>query len=228
MSLSPKELQFCSYIEQVWRLKGELPGYELVADRLGLVSHQEYERYWKSTDVREYLVGIGIDVAKIESGRTEVLTPQQILCINTVLDPNDKRSDSRKFKELGITTKLWDQWKSDPAFAAYYRARIDKLIEGAEEVDRTLYERARDGDVSAIKFYNELTGRYRPQEAARGQDIRLLQLKIMEVITRNLQGHPEILHQIGLELEALADTPNDNYPVGNTVVVVPAKKEIGF
>ena len=228
--MTPKELQFCSYIEQEFRVNGELPGYDKVADRLGLGSHNEYLKYWESKDVREYLSGVGLDVERILAGTTEVLTPLQLLCINSLLDTNDKRTDQRKLKELGIKTKTWDQWKSDPAFAAYYAKRIAKLLEGVEEIDRTLFERARDGDVSAIKFFNEVTGRYRPQIAGNQSagDFRLLIIRLTEVLTRHLADDPEKLHAIGLELEALADSAGLNDTGNGRVIQMEPKRQIGF
>lgn len=232
--MTPKQLEFCSYLEQVYRVTGELPSAELVKEKLGLVTDREYKSFWESPDVRDYLRGIGIDVERLLAGVSEVLTPQQLLAINTLLDVNDTRPDHRKLQQLGISGRTWDSWKSDPNFAAYYRARIERLTSQSEEVERTLFERARDGDTTAIKFFYEVTGKYRPQDSRQAADFRFLLLRVIEVVTRHLQNDPEKLHAIGLELEALAnvvtDSPNlvvEQSSVG-TVGVHNNRKSIGF
>lgn len=220
--LSPKQLQFCSYVEQVYRLRGEIPTYEAVRETLGFNTRSEYDRMWGDKRVRTYLSGIGIDVERITANTGDVLTPLQLLTINTLLDYNDPRPDHKKLKELGVSSKQFQIWKSDPAFAAYLRARVDKIIGGEQdEVDRALFERARDGDVTAIKYLNELTGKYRPADARGGIDLQFFILKIQEVLTRNLNDQPELLTRIGLELESISNQVASG-SAGNYSETIPA------
>jgi hypothetical protein len=224
--LSPKELDFATYIEQCFLKDGVLPSYENCRDHLDLASRREYDKFWGTPRVKDYLRAVGIDVDRVEGGKTGVLTPIQLLTLNTLLDFNDNRSFNRKLQQLGVNSRDFAAWKRDPAFALYYQERIAKLTAQSHEVDLALFERAIDGDVTAIKFYNELTGRYRPQTAnSEVANFRILVLRVMEVLTRNLQDQPELLHRIGLELEAISSSVGD---VNSTVVISAETKAIGF
>jgi hypothetical protein len=199
--LTKNELEFCSYVEQIYRLHHVLPTFEQCSDAVG-ISRVEYERLWNNQKVARYLSGIGLDVERIRSA-TNVLTPIQLLTINTMLDYNDKRPDARKLKELNVSTKQWQAWRSDPAFADYIKARVENIVGGdTDEIDRALFDRARAGDISAIKYINEYTGRYRPQTEA-GFDPRLFLIKIQEIILRYVQDR-DTLQLIAKDLEQLA------------------------
>lgn len=205
--LTDSQLQFASYLEQVFRLKGELPTYEACKNAGVVYSHDQYERFWNSNRIRSYLRGIGIDVNRING---HVLTPLQLLTINTLLDGNDKRSNARKLKELGVPSRSFQAWQADPAFRSYFQSRVKNIIgpEGLPEIERALYERATAGDVSAAKFLLEYTGEYKSTPASSDFDSRTLVLKILEILQIRLAGHPELLAAIGSDLNALANEGN--------------------
>jgi hypothetical protein len=226
-AFTPKELEFATFIEQCFLADNELPPYEKVADKLGFASRKEFDKMWGNPKIRNYLKKVGIDVDRIIGGVSDVLTPIQLLTLNTLLDFNDPRPFHRKLQQLGVNSRDFAAWKRDPAFAVYYKKRIQGLVDQSHEVDLALFERAIDGDITAIKFYNELTGRYRPQTAGvEVANVKLLVLKLMEVITRKLQDQPELLYEIGLELEAISVMDlGDSTPVGQ---VIQGQKVIGF
>lgn len=222
--MSDKELQFCSYLEQVFLLRSHIPTYEIVANALGLTGRDEYNDLLGNVRVRTYLKGIGLDLDSIQRDNRNALSPLQLLTINSLLDFNTPEPDHKKLKKLGVTGKQFAAWKSDPAFATYFKERIDKIFsEDTGEIDRALFERARDGDIAAIKFYNEITGRYRPANATGNTavDISLILIRIQEILLRHLHQDPELLQVIGLELEAVANSAGLVYsstkPVGRSI-----------
>lgn len=209
MALSENELKFCAYVSQIYKLYNELPTYELVERNLG-ISLNEYLRIWNSPKVKKYLKESGIDVDRVLTS-TAVLTPLQLLAIDTMLDYNDKRSDARKLKELGINTKTWQSWRSDPAFSNYLKARVEKIVgSDTDEIDRALFDRARSGDISAIKYINEFTGRYRPAVGGVNFDPRVFLIRIQEIILRYVTD-PQILENISRDFELLALESTSNY-----------------
>lgn len=217
--LSPLELSFCTYIEQVYSLRGNVPTFEIVQKALQLDNRQQYETLWNSPRVRRYLEAVGLPVERL-TDKSEVLTPLQLLTINKILDFNDPKPDHKKLKELGVNSRQFAAWKRDPAFAAYLKARVEKLVgDDVGEVDRALFERAVSGDVTAIKFLKELTGEYRPSSGGTGFDANFIIIKIQEILMRHLHSDPELLRTIGTELEALANSGPRSYsetvPVNN-------------
>lgn len=174
---------------------------------------------WGSPKCRTYLSALGIDIERVLS-TSDALTPIQLLLINSLLDFNDPKPDHKKIKELGISSRTYSAWRRDPAFIAYLKKRVETIVDGDDdEISRSLFERARDGDITAIKFYMEVTGKYRPATVGQTQDLRYILLRIQEVLLRNLQGHPELMQRIGLELESISNEVVVHAPVGETKTI---------
>jgi hypothetical protein len=174
---------------------------------------------WGSQKCRAYLSGVGIDVERVLS-TSDALLPIQLLLINSLLDFNDPKPDHKKIKELGISSRTYSAWRRDPAFLSYLKKRVEGIVgEDDDEISRSLFERARDGDITAIKFYYEITGKYRPQSAGQQQDFRYLILRVQEVLLRNLQGYPELMQKIGLELENISNEVVVHADIAETKVI---------
>jgi len=195
------QLEFCTFVEQVFLQKGELPNFEVIQNALGL-TRRETINLWNSSTVKGYLRDKGIDFARING---EVLSPIQLLAINQILDYNDTRPDHRKLKDLGISLRTYQAWKADPAFLNYLKTRVDRIVgENTDEIDRALFDAARSGDMQAIKFINEFTGRYRGT-SSNAIDVQTVIIKITEILTRHLAtDHPSVLEAIGRELQLLS------------------------
>jgi hypothetical protein len=209
--LTVNQRHFCVFVEQIFRLHNQLPTADLLdSNDRGLGLHPVGERgywarYYNDKRVQEYLKGVGVDIVKLME-KSNVVTPLQLLTINTLLDFNDKRSDSRKLKELGVATKDYQAWLSDPAFKAYFSDRVQKMLDldAVQDVDRALYERAISGDTKAIQYFNEFTGRYRPADKDKDIDVGLLIIRILETLQRHLGDQPDKLTMIARELESFA------------------------
>ena len=196
--LSPGETDFVTFVEQVYLLQGELPGYDACNSAIG-ISRADYTRYWNSSKVRDYFTAVGIELDRLNG---QVLTPIQLLVINTLLDYNDTRPDHKKIKDLHVSTSTFAKWKADPAFQNYLASRVEKLVNGnGDEIDRALFDAARSGDLQAIKYLNEYSGRYR-QAGNEAVDINFIIVKIQEIVLRHVKD-PETLAAIGRELELL-------------------------
>jgi hypothetical protein len=157
-------------------------------------------RLWNSSKIRDYLQKKGIEVDRLNGN---VLTPLQLLAINTLLDYNDDRPDKKKLADLSINTRTFTAWKADPGFQNYLAARVEKLVgNNFDEVDRALFDAARMGDLPAIKYINEFTGRYRPSTND-AVDVNYVVVKIQEILLKHLVNHPDILQNISSELSLL-------------------------
>lgn len=198
--LSDSQQLLVTYVEQHFLLQKEIPSADIISIRTGMPSNTCSDLL-KDEDCLEYLSLRGINVPVGHATPLEILTPKQLAVVNSLLDFNERKPDHKKLAALGVDSKTFQAWKSDPVFMNYFKSRVDNLIgDNTDEIDRALYDRARDGDINAIKYLNELTGRYRANEAT---DINFILVKIQETILRHVKD-PETLEAIGRDLELLS------------------------
>lgn len=92
---------------------------------------------------------------------TNSLTPRQILAGNMVTTRQDTRSLREKLKEANVTISEWNGWMSNPTFYKYVQSKSGFDFKTAEVIaERTLLNAMEDGDLTAVKFFMELRGRY--------------------------------------------------------------------
>lgn len=122
------------------------------------------------------------------------LTPHQLLCANVMLDLTDGRSEKKRLQDLGLSTQQYQQWLSEPKFNEYMLARAESLIGNSQfEAHLALVDKVKSGDLGAIKYFNEFTGRFVSQGSGFGttvnvgvsgtkDDFRALLVNILEII----------------------------------------------
>jgi hypothetical protein len=151
------------------------------------------------------------------------LTAEQITVINTILNLHDTRSERKKLADAGISARTWDGWKKDPKVREYMRTRTEDILNGAiPDAHLALVDRVRSGDMGALKFYYEMTGRYTGQNAQ--LDPKVLLTKVFDIIAKHVQN-PIVLQAIATEFQLLAGLDqtanlNTRAPVAGEVVGV--------
>lgn len=183
--LSEKEFDVINFIEQEWLLHGAIPTGARV-EQLGVCKESWYKSFLDRDDVRKNLVARGISFAS--SG---ILTEQQLTAANVMLDLTDNRSRKKKLGDLGIPTQLWESWLSDPAFQHYIRERSERILgSNQHEAHLALIDRVKSGDISAVKYYNEITGRYVPNRGD-SVDVPSLLMRVIEIIQKHVSSNEE-------------------------------------
>jgi hypothetical protein len=131
------------------------------------------------------------------------LTDEQMHAIATMLDPYDRRSDEKKLRDIGISTRQWATWLLDDEFAAYLTDRSERLLASTTfEAHKGIIKGARNGNIAAAKLHHEITGRYRPNEDQQ-IDVRALLHTFIEVIQRYVKD-PITMHAIAMDLSNIA------------------------
>ena len=225
--LSADEYDLLTFLEQYYLTQQGLPSSSVLGS-LGL-DEVLYLGALKKPEFRDALEQRGVPSKifagvlpttsdeKVSSWKDHSLSEEQLLCANAVLDSTDNRSRRKKLAELGISTQKYEQWMRDPVFSSYLRTRAEALlVDSAHESHLALVDRVKSGDVSAIKYYNELTGRYVQASSRNGSstDVRMVLLRVIEVLQRHLE--PETLAIVGHELLQLVEGGSSD-----TVVPVP-------
>lgn len=217
--LEEQHVPFVLWQEQFYLDAGRLPTFEESSD-LGL-SLDKWQQFWINRGVRQALTDKGIPLL-IPTGEgvdypipSAVLSGRQLECINALLDVNDTRPDHKKLRDMGITSREFETWNSNRVFREYYEQRAKNLLErGSTDADRALLDNVRMGDLSAIKYFDEKTGRYRPHDP-QIVNFTLLVNQIIEILAARLT--PEMLKMVSADIKqsmAAQGLPTFSLPVG--------------
>ena len=141
--------------------------------------------------------------------------PTFVMVAQEVLDVNSGKSLAaklKKFEPLGVNTKTWNNWMENPVNKNYFQTLLDRRFSEDVNVqaDLSIARNVAAGDISTIKFYKEITGRYRPQDKNM-QSLTLIIQMMMEIFARHVS--PEIIGKVADELDNLPiviDVPNNS------------------
>lgn len=198
------------FVEQHWNLSGSLPTLDR-AEELGLPKPQ-YERALLKQKFQSALEERGIVLRRAKDGfKARTLTAQQLAVANTLLDLTDTRSQKKKLQDLQISTAKYQAWLKDPVFKDYLHSRAESVLgDNEHEVNLALMDSVRSGNVKAIEYYNEITGRYVPHHRRQGDskaaavDPHTLITRIIEIIQQRVKD-PEVQGLIGSDLRNLIE-----------------------
>lgn len=184
-ALTDPEADLLDFIEQDYLLRGTVPSEEFCVEK-GICSGSFYRRVLKKQNFRHALVMRGITLRGLDGPAEGRLTEQQLVVANTLLDNIDNRSRKKKLADLGVSSTVYEGWLRDPVYSSYIRGRAEnKLQDAIADGHTALAERARSGDISAIKYLNEITGRYNPN-ATDKVDVNSIVMLVVEVIQRHV------------------------------------------
>lgn len=136
------------------------------------------------------------------------LDPRFILACNVLLDTGNTKSMSAKFKELapmGVTTKMWSNWLKEPKYQQYASQVFDEKFDFETELaaKSSLIRNIHSGDLQSIKYYYELTNKFRPMSENQLAIATIIQV-VIEIMSKHMA--PDVIDTVAEEL--------DNSPVG--------------
>lgn len=118
------------------------------------------------------------------------LNDNQLVAIELLANPDNKMSMRAIADEAGVTPRTLRKWRKDPEFQA-------ELNEAADDrIDSTLYARAADGDIRAIKEYNR---RYNRVDETETDPLEQL-LEVEEEVVREIEH--DVRRKVIKEMEA--------------------------
>jgi len=125
--------------------------------------------------------------------RNSKVDPFFAAAVNLLVDVNDKRSKAAKLKVLNLTTQKYEVLLNDPINRKYYEQRIAKLVKNTELTsDVALAKNVETGDLQSIKYFNEVTGKYRPEQNTSFL-LGVIVGKLMEIMAKHLPAEQIIL-----------------------------------
>lgn len=203
--------EFLNFLEQYWFEFGLVPSRER-AKEMGVPDN--YYDYFKSANFRAACRERGISLRGLEivgngtaaEWKRYMLTEEQLTAANILLDLTDTRSAKKKLADLGIPTQKYQTWLRDPGFQNYIRARAENALgDNQHEAHLALIDRVRSGDMGAIKYYNEITGRYVPaSQGGNALDAMMIVMRVLEIIQMRISD-TKLQEVIATDLLKLAE-----------------------
>jgi hypothetical protein len=192
MALSDQQEEFLNFLEQYWFEYGLIPTADRAVE-LGIPTDL-YTESFKSAEFRKDCLDRGISLRGLpvvgQGTKAEwqnyMLTEEQLTIANVLMDITDSRSAKKKLQDMGISTAKYQAHLKDPGFQNYIRARSENALgDNQHEAHLALIDRVRSGDIGAIKYFNELTGRYvQARDSANGLDVTMILIRTLEIIQR--------------------------------------------
>jgi len=186
--LNVTEIKLVNRVEQFWHLKRTFPPDDFFDDK-SILNKPAFKR---AMSMR------GIVMSNHESG----LTAEQMAAILSVTNYLDKRSQASKLKALDISNIKWQGWLKEPNFKAYLHSiSSDTFNDALHTAHEGLMKKVEAGDVNAVKFYMELTGRY-TENSGQIENMKVIIAKLIEVIQRRIKD-PELLRAISTDFNTV-------------------------
>lgn len=197
-TLSEIELDLIHYIERFHASTGMAPTDAQLNARYKLTDEQ-LEAFKSNTLVQKSFKLRGI----IYPSPGDVFTAEQMHAAEVMTNLVDRRSDEKKLRDLGITSRQWSTWILDDRFAAYVNARTEKMLENSTfEIHKGMMKGVRNGNLASAKLAYEVTGRYRSNEEQQ-IDVRRVLHTFIEILQAHIKD-PVLMHAIAIDLSEAA------------------------
>ena len=169
---------------------------------LEMGSEQLEELFTEANKILEDARGLPPFVVKFKT--TKILDPRFVAACNIIMDVSDKRSVAAKLKDVSLTTKQWNNFLRTKANREYYDKLVDNLMDYDtwQESRLAIARNVSQGDLSSIKYFHELTGKFVAQKDFDPRILTYMMTAILEIVVRHVDGHTARI--IADELEAVA------------------------
>jgi hypothetical protein len=156
------------------------------------------ELVWSTTKFQKALEARGIKTVANPN-----LTLRQETFLQAYLNPLNLKPPQALAKQMKISLAELDGWMRDKHFAGAFSAKSeDNLKKYIPIADQALGQLVQSGDMKAITFLNQLTGRFDPNARA-NLDVPSLLMHVQDIILRHVRD-PITKRNIARELVALA------------------------
>lgn len=216
--LSAEQWDIICFAEQYWRENGFFPSFPEIAQETGIPVNR-LESIIFEPIVKKNLEIRGIDwnidrpqgeskASEKRTGKAKRLSDIQLATVATILNPADRRSLTQKLESLGVSPGTYAGWKKSKVFMDYMNSQGSSLFgEFMPEMENVLVKKATEGNIPALKFAFEVSGRYRPNQGEDLVNVKMLIIQLIEVIQRHVKD-PITLQAIANDIKAIQDGSN--------------------
>jgi hypothetical protein len=142
--------------EQYWHANGEYPNDTWIIAEFGFTLLQvqalNNSKFWLQSLDRRGIRRPSTDQSK--------LSPEQVAAIAVITNYSDRRPVPARLEAMGVSQEILHGWQSDPAFKKELTERAaDTFRNVAPVAEIRLAQAVERGNLNAIKFYFEVTGK---------------------------------------------------------------------
>lgn len=118
------------------------------------------------------------------SGWTYKFDPRFVMAVNIVTNVTDKRTKAAKLNEVGVAMAEWDAWLTNLEYYQYYQNLVEIRWNQVDETAKLQIIRSiESGDLPAIKYYHEYTGKFSPSTQIQ-VNMGVVIARVIETLTR--------------------------------------------
>jgi len=130
------------------------------------------------------------------------IDPKFAWATSLIVNHLDKRTIPAKLKEAGLSTKEWQALLRRKRHFEYFQSRLDEVFDNDVKNDAklALAKSIQNGDLQAIKYYNELKNIYRPETQNALQMVSLVLTAVMEILAQNVTS--DVLNRVAAEIRS--------------------------
>ena len=130
------------------------------------------------------------------------IDPRFAWAVSLIVNHLDKRTIPAKLKEAGLSTKDWQAYLRRKRHYEYFQNRLDEVFDEdiRNEAKISLAKAVSNGDLQAIKYYNELKNIYRPETQNANQMISIVLTAVMEILAAHVTS--DVLNRIAAEIRS--------------------------
>lgn len=162
------------------------------------LSRDDVVLVWGSSKFQRALADRGIRVSA-DPG----LSLRQEMFLQAYLNPLNLKTPQVLAKQMKISLSELDGWLRDKEFASVFAAKSEaNLAKYLPLADQALGQLVQSGDMKAITFLNQLTGRFDPNQRG-AVDVGAVLLQVQDIVLRHVRD-PITKRNIARELMALA------------------------
>ncbi len=171
---------------------------QTVMDQDQGITREEVELVWQTSKFQRSLQDRGIATTKNPN-----LTLRQETFLQTYLNPMNLKPPQIIAKQLKISIPELDGWMRQKHFAEAMSAKSEEnLRKFLPMADQALGQLVQQGDMKAITFVNQMTGRFDPN-ARQSVDVVALLLAVQDIVLKHVRD-PITKRNIARELMAMA------------------------
>ena len=198
---------------------------QTILDQDPSLDKEQVELVWPTSKFQKAVTSRGIATTKNPN-----LTLRQEGFLQAYLNPMNLKTPQVLAKQMKITPIELDGWMRQKEFAKAMSAKAQENLEKyIPMADQALGQLVQQGDMKAITFLNQLTGRFDANKAG-SIDIVSVMMQVQDVILRHVR-EPEVKRNIARELIAIAngqspmaaipEPASDTISVEADIIVVP-------
>jgi hypothetical protein len=171
---------------------------QTVIDQCPGIAPEDVELVWQTSKFQRSLDDRGIKTTKDPR-----LTLRQETFLQAYLNPMNLKPPQVLAKQMKINIAELDGWMREKSFAEAMSAKSEENLRKYLPIaDQALGQLVQQGDMKAITFLNQLTGRFDPNRS-QSVDVVSLLLAVQDIVLKHVRD-PITKRNIGRELMAMA------------------------